>query len=577
MESTGLITGGIANRFACPDWEDRIRAGASLVPDGARGINPELTERTIGIYNRLRLPDVIGQPKLEVASGPWFREVVGTFLGSIDPVTGHRLIRELFMLAPKKSSKTSYGAALMMTALLLNDRPRAEFLFVAPTKLIAEVAFSQAAGMVLADRSGFLQKRFQVQDHIKAIFDRKTKARLLIKSFDAKVLTGVKPVGTFIDELHEIALNARASDIIGQLRGGMLPFPEAFLAFITTQSSDQPAGAFKAELQTARAIRDGTGDGAMMPIMYEFPESILQDKSEEPAWMKPENWAMVSPNLGRPFTIERLQEDFETAKTKGKDEICRWASQHLNIEIGLAYSTDAWPGAEFWEAAGDKGLTLDVLLSRCDSVTCGIDGGGLDDLLGFAVLGQDKRNPHMWLHWGHAWAHTSVLRRRKEIAPRLLDFARDGDVTIVERTGDDVQAVCNIIERIYNLGLMPPANCIGVDPIGIDQITNELFMRGFSKDQIVGIPQGYRLNGALASVERRLSGGELTHGASDMMAWCVGNCKIELKGNAASITKQVSGKAKIDPVIALMNASRVMALNPNAGASVYEERGLRIA
>jgi phage terminase large subunit-like protein len=49
------------------------------------------------------------------------------------------------------------------------------------------------------------------------------------------------------------------------------------------------------------------------------------------------------------------------------------------------------------------------------------------------------------------------------------------------------------------------------------------------------------------------------------MAWCVGNAKVEPKGNAIVITKQASGTAKIDPLMALLNAVSLMALNPAAG------------
>lgn len=564
----------VVHRFACPDWEDRIRAGRSLIPDGAIGINPALSEKAIRFYNNLRLPDVIGTPQLKDASGDWFRDAVGAFLGAIDPATGNRIIRELFMLAPKKSSKTSYGAALMMAALIMNKRPRAEFLFIGPTKLIADLAFSQAAGMVAADEVGYLQKRFKIIEHAKTIFDRKTKAKLLIKTFDTNVLTGVKPVGVLLDELHEITRNSKASKIIGQIRGGLLPFPEAFLAMITTQSDDAPAGAFKAELDTARAIRDGKATGSMLPILYEFPKAMIADKSNP--WMDPANWPMVTPNNGRSVTIERLIEDFETAQTKGETEIRRWCSQHLNMQIGVAIGSDAWPGAEFWEAAGDSGLTLDVIIKRCDVCVVGLDGGGLDDLLGMAVIGRDKRTRE-WLHWGHAWAHTSVFERRKEIAERLRDFERDGDLTVVQRVGDDVIEVADIVERLNDAGLLPEKVAVGVDPIGIDEIVDELLQRGLLIEQIAGIPQGYRLNGALGNVERRLAGGTFKHCNQALMAWVIGNAKVEQKGNAVLITKQASGKAKIDPLMALFDAARAMGKNPDAGPSVYEERGIRIA
>lgn len=552
--------------LSCKDWQTRIRDGRPLIPD--LPLNRAEADRAVGIFNKLRIPDVVGQPTLAEAGGDWFRQFVAAVFGSVDAESGERHIREAMCLVPKKNSKTTNGAALMLVALLMNRRPRAEFLLVGPTKEVADLAFSQAVGMIDADDEGFLQKRFHVREHVKEIVDRRTKARLKIKSFDAKVLTGVKPAGVLLDELHEIAKDAAAERVIGQIRGGLLPNPEAFLIFITTQSDTPPRGAFKAELATARAIRDGKAKGAMLPVLYEFPDAIARVPvvdGKTPPWADPALWWMVTPNRDKSIRIERLAEEFATAQTKGLQEVVRWASQHLNIEIGVGLHADAWVAAPLWPVQAEEGLGLDEILLRSEVVVAGIDGGGLDDLLSLAIIGRDKDDPRHWMQWQHSWAAEIVLARRPSEASVLRDFERAGELTIVPAPGPDIDDLVDILRRVDETGLLAR---VGLDPAGVGAIVDALAEVGIGgtddteDSRVVGVSQGFQLQGAVKTAERKLADGTLTHCGQAIMSWAVGNAKVEQRGNAILITKAAAGVAKIDPLMATFDAVALMAKNP---------------
>lgn len=555
--------------LGCPNWEDRLRRSLSLVPELPMDeAQAKQAKTAVDIFNALHLPDVPGLPTLEDAGGDWFRDVIRAVFGSM--VDGSRMVRELFLMVPKKNSKTTNGAALMLTALLINKRPRAEFLLVGPTQAIADLAFGQAVGMVQADRG--LRDVVRVQEHLKQITFKTTGAKLKIKTFDARVLTGTKLAGVLIDELHVISASPDAARVIGQLRGGLLSQPEAFLIFITTQSERPPAGVFRAELMKARAVRDGKLTAAMLPVLYEFPEDMMT--SDE--WRDPANWPMVNPNHGRSVTIDRLIEDFQGAEAAGEQEVRRWASQHLDLEIGLALRSDRWVGADYWETCADPSLTLETLIERSEAIVVGIDGGGLDDLMGFAAMGREIET-RRWLLWNRAYAHRTMLERRKSEAPRILDFAAADELAIFDQMGDDIAEIVDLIEQVSNSGKLAEKWAIGVDPIGAGQILEALAARDLA-ERIFGVAQGYKLHAAIKTTERKLVDGTLAHAGQALMAWAVSNAKVEARGNAVMITKAASGTAKIDPLMATFNAVALMQLNPEGNVSVYdrENRGFLV-
>jgi phage terminase large subunit-like protein len=543
--------------LSCPDWERRLALGQSLVP--ILPLWDEQANAAVRIFDKLRLSDVIGQPRLADACGDWFRDIVRAVFGSLDPVTKQRMIRELLLLVPKKNSKTSYGALLMLVALLLNERPQATMIMTAPVQSTAEMAFDQIAGAIEAD--DVLLKKLHIRYHLKTIEHRVTKATLEIMTFDPAVVTGQKCHAVLIDELHALSKFSKADSALRQLRGGMMPFPEAFLLFTTTQSEEQPAGVFANELQNARDIRDGKIGGVLLPVLYEFPVALQQTPEY---WENPENWHLVTPNLGRSLSLERLIEDRDAEKRKGDKEYRTWATQHLNVQIGVAIKIAAWNGATYWERcktaeklSGKAGLA--ELLRRSEVVVAGLDGGGNDDMFGLCIMGRDEKSKK-WLVWAHAWIQRSVLELRQSEAQTFLDFESDGDLTIIDLPGQDIDDIVEIIIEVEATELL---DRIGVDQAGIQDVVTALVDEAdIELERIVAVPQGWKLVGTIKTTERRLKSNGIEHFGTRLMNFCLSNARAEPRGNAVIITKQAAGTAKIDPLMAMFNCSALMGMDP---------------
>ncbi|MHC3432854.1 terminase large subunit [Delftia lacustris] len=540
---------------SCIDWEDRLVRRKSIIPPP---IFKDSAEQALAIFKELKVVDLPGRPTFGECSAEWVFDFVRAIFGACDPETGKQLIREYGLLISKKNTKSTIAAGIMLTALILCWREEEEHLILAPTKEVADNSFKPAAGMIRADEE--LSALFHIQDHIRTITHRVNRNTLKVVAADTDTVSGKKSGRILVDELWLFGKRANAEAMFLEALGGQVSRDEGWVIFLTTQSDDSPAGYFKKKLDFWRDIRDGVQvKPHVLGVMYEYPKAMV----EAQAYLDPANFYITNPNLGRSVSEEWLRNNLDEQRNSTEGGFQQFLAKHLNVEIGISLRAGRWPGADFWAGAVER-VTLQELLARCEVITAGIDGGGLDDLLGFALVGRCKETGR-WLAWCRAWAHPSVLERRKEIAPRLLDFVKDGDLVLVERIGDDMEELASIVAEVEQAGLL---DRVGIDPAGVGGVLEALVAAGVPQDKIIGISQGWKLGGAIKTAERKLAEGVLKHCGQPLMAWCVSNAKVEPKGNAMLITKQASssgtGAAKIDPLMALFNAVQLMSLNPEA-------------
>jgi phage terminase large subunit-like protein len=274
----------------------------------------------------------------------------------------------------------------------------------------------------------------------------------------------------------------------------------------------------------------------------------------------PENFYSPNPNLGASVDENFLVDQAAKAERAGKSSVLLFEAKHLNMEAGMALRSDGWAGAEIWDRGLEPGLTLDVLLDRSEIVTVGIDGGGLDDLLGIGVIGRE-RGTKRWLAWAHALISPEGLERRKGNAEAYADFQADGDLTLIDQLPDDITFVVDVVKRIRDRGLLAQ---VGVDAAGIGAIVDALAEINITQDaeKLGAVRQGIALMGAIKTIERKLADRSFCHSGSRLMAWCVSNARVVPTPTAMRIARDEAGYGKVDPLMALFNSASLMSMNP---------------
>ncbi len=580
---------------ACPDWERRIVERESLVPFAP--LFQAEADAALDIFKSLRMVDVAGQPTFGEACEQFVFDLVAAIFGAYDANAGQRLIEEFLLLISKKNGKSTIAAGIMLTALIRNWRHDAALSILAPTQKVAANSFGPAAAMVRIDPK--LKKLLHVVDNQRMIKHRVTGAELRVIAADTGTVGGSKAGFVLVDELWIFGKQNNAESMLEEGTGGLASRPEGFVIYLTTHSDERPRGVFKDKLDYFRGVRDGKiDDPRSFGMLYEWPEAMRDDE----AYLDPANFYVTNPNLGRSqsvgFIQRKLQQVKEGRGEEGDTSLQIVLAKYLNVEIGQRLARDRWTGASFWPRCAIPVLSLDDLIARSEVIVGGVDGGGLDDLLGLCLIGREKGSKR-WLIWAHAWAWSIVWKRRQDIATQLDEFILEGTLTRCEMPDDDgelvaieegddgegdqddltedVLGVVDVFKRVRDAGKLPEKEAIGLDPAGVAAIVDELAREGFTDGQLKAIPQGWRLSSVIKGLARKCAARTVRHAGSQLMTWCIGNVKQEPRGaSGVAITKQ-SPSAKIDPVAAMFSAATLMTLNPEAeGGFVYEERGMLV-
>ena len=576
---------------ACLNWEERIVDGRSLVPFAP--LFPDEVKAALEVFNGLHLVDVQGQPTLGETIRPWAADFAGAIFGAYETATGIRHINDFHLDIAKKNIKSTLAAGIMTTALVRNWRQSGEFYILAPTKEIADNSFFPARDMVHADED--LKQILHVQPNYRMITHRNTGAFLKVVAADSETVGGKKTIGLFIDELWLFGKRANAEAMIREAKGGLASRPEGFVISASTKPDGAPTGVYAQRLDYFRAVRDGKiKDPRSLGVIYEFPKRFIDSGD----FKKRQYFCIPNPNLGASVSEQYLIDELAKAEHAGMSAVVNFCAKHLNVQPTMAMRSDGWAGARIWKRGVDETLrSLDEFLKRCEIVCIGLDGGGLDDLLGIGLVGREKGTKR-WLAWGCGLISTIGLVRRKANLEEYRAFVAAGEMIVFRLADEDatdiesdpdvaaflqefppgkqtgalpfyIQFIVDLVTRVRDLGILAQ---VGVDAAGIGSIVDALAEIGITQDaeKLDAVRQGIGLMGAYKTIELKLADKTFLHGGQLLLTWCVGNVKIVLTSTASRIAREESGYGKIDPFVAVCNAAHLMSLNPGSS----EARGI---
>ena len=303
--------------LACRDWHKRIMTGISLLPDFPNDdISIEAAERAVEVWGGLKIPFMVGDATFGAIGTPWFSD----FLHTMFLMDGsRRVIREAFVMTPKKSGVATNCAALLLTALILNRRPAAKFAIISVTMEIAKIVLESMVAMIAADAE--LSQKFIVRKHTLEIEHRQTGAKVCVKALNVDALTGARLSGAVVYNMQFMQTD-RFDASMRHLRGALSGEQDSFLIMTATQSLDPPSGVFLKELTRARATRDGEIDGGVLPLIYEPPAGV--------DWRDPANFPRLHPGVGYTVAAEHMEQEMAYAERLG--DLPYFAAKWLNVE-----------------------------------------------------------------------------------------------------------------------------------------------------------------------------------------------------------------------------------------------------
>ncbi len=476
---------------------------------------------------------------------PWQRDdIIGPLFGTLDR-NGRRQYRTALIGIPRKSGKSTLGAALALRLLFRDGEQGGEVYSAAADRDQAAIVFEIAKGMVESNPT--MAKIAKV--YRRSIVVARTSSTYKVLSADAFTKHGLNPHGVIFDELHAQP-NRELWDVLTTGQGARR---QPLTIAITTAGYDRESICWElydyGRRLASRQIKD--------PSLFLGWWGIAPEQKGDDAATR----AAAPPNLGVSVSLEFLRTEARQAKNLP-------ARQNTFRRLYLnewTQSAARWIDLGKWDATA--GMVDETKLNgrRCYG---GLDLASSTDIAALAwdFPSDDGTHDAVWRFWIPEERLSDLDART---AGAASTWVREGRMSVTEGDGIDYRAILAQIDtdaQAFNVAE------IAYDRWGMTQMAQDL---ADAEMTVVPFGQGFAsMSAPTKDLERLVLGGQYRHGGNPVMRWMVDN--VVTRSDPAGNVKPDKARSteKIDGVVAAVMALDRATRHEGPKRSKYEDEGL---
>lgn len=505
----------------------------------------------------------------------WQAEIIRRFYGTIDPKTGLRWYRTLYIEIPRKNGKSELVAALAIYHLIGDGEMGAKVYGAAYDRGQARVIFDVAAQMVRNDPE--LLRRIKVTSSRSTMGHLRSASVYQAISKESANKHGLNASAILIDEYHTFENN----ELFTVLTTSQSARSQPVRIIITTAGEMKRKGkitpAYERHRYAEKVMKDPDIDPTFLPIIF------CADKDDDP--FAKETWKKANPAL------------YDFKKDDGIRELVREAMEIPSsllalkqLELNIWHEGDGLKAIpeELWaknKGSFKAGRSLpEHLLGR--EAYGGLDLASVSDIAALVLVfppdrGEDGQFLECFDIFCKFWIPEAALERRAADDARYRQWVDAGYLTVTPGNVTDYDFIRAEIMGKHPQGygrrqggLVEQVRIkeIAYDPWNATHLVNDLVGDGAT---MVEFRQGTKsFNPPIGLMEKLLAEAMIGHGGNPVLAWMADNLVYRTDANLNKAPDKKSSPEKIDGMVAkLMALGRWMANNQPKAKSRWENPG----